>query len=326
MIGRDFLLKMNYRQIIGEAWLFTQENKRMIVWYAFIPSFLTTSFAVLYILYQFYALKSSAVFENWSESFTVVALKAIFDAARTNLTDVIPTVAVIVIFVILALMYFFLPPLTEGSMLQLIARKKNGQPVRIRDGLRYGFFSFLPLFSYSLVARTFSLFSLIGEILFVLRNLGPELLITLSPLMVLLFIVCIVFTLLFVFTENYIVIDNFGIKESMAKSASLVIKHWDTALMVSVVMLIIALRILLQILFVLAVPIALMLAIYFFAASTISAFNLFIGIGAGIIALFFASYLGAIVHVFTSSVWVFTFLKLTSEPEVSPRDTVEKAS
>lgn len=310
---------MNYRQIIGEAWNFTQENKKLIVWYAFIPSFLGTAVGVIYLAYQFYAFKSSPLFENWSESFTVVALKAIFNAFRDHIDSAIPF---IVAGIILGLMYLFMPPMTEGAMIQLIARKKGQQDVRIRDGLKYGFFYFLPLFSYSLIARTFSVVSIIGEAGFVLRNLGPETFETLLPILGIMLIVSLIFMVLFVFAEYYIVIDDTKVTEAMAKSSILVMKHWGTAFMVSLLMFFIGIRILIQIVFVLLVPVGVLMGIFYFAASALPDIGVFVGSGLGVLALFFASYLGAIIHVFTTTVWVFTFLDLTTTPEINARGQV----
>ena len=207
-------------------------------------------------------------------------------------------------------------------MIQLIARKKGGQDVRIRDGFKYGMFYFLVLFSYSLISRTFNIVSIISEAGFVLRNLGPDTFQTLLPIMVILLIVSLVFMILFVFTEYYIVIDDRHVGESMAKSSVLVFKHWGTAFMISVLMFVIGIRILVQIVFVLLVPLGVLMGIFYFAASTLPDIGLLIGGGIGVAALFFASYLGAIVHVFTTTVWVFAFLDLTTTPEINARGEV----
>jgi hypothetical protein len=307
---------MNYRQIIGEAWGFTQENKKLIVGYAFVPSLLGTVVGAGYLIYQFYSFKSSPLFENWSESFSTVALKEIFDILRQNIGS---GVLLTVVAIILALMYFFLPPITDGAMIQLIARKKSGQDVRMRDGLKYGLNYFLPLFSYSLANRTFNIISIFWEAAFVLRNLGPDTFEALLPVLIPLIIISLLFMFMFTFSEYYIVIDDNHMGQSMAKSSVLVFKHWGKAFMVSLLMFIIGIRILLQVVFVLLVPLAVLLGFFYFAASTLPDIGIWIGGGLGIAALLFASYLGAIVHVFTTTVWVFSFLDLTTTPEINAR-------
>ncbi len=314
LLNQTFL---NYRQIIGEAWGFTQENKRLIVWYAFIPSILSTIFGIFYLIYQFYSFKSSALFENWSHSFLTIVLDDVYTFVRENTDLAVPLSIILVVF---ALFYFLLPPVAEGAIIQLIARRRNQQQVGIRDGLRYGFLSFLPLFNYSWFARTFNLVVIAGEVGLVLRNLPFTIFETLFPIFIIYAIVSVVFNFLFVFSEYYIVIDDCHVTEAVSKSATLVVKHLNTSLMISILMFIIAIRILLQIIFVLLVPVAMIAFVYFLAASNIPIFGLIIAGVAGLIALIVASYLGAVVHVFSSSVWVFTFLDLTNAPEVSARE------
>ena len=310
---------MNYRQIIGEAWHFTQDNKKLIVWYAFIPSLLSTVVGVVYLIYQFYAFKSSALFDNWSESFTVLAVKAIFDALKEHLEIIVPlTIAGGIV----ALCYFLLPPIADGAMIQLIARKKGGQDVHIRDGLKFGLLYFLPLLAYSAVAKIFNIFTTLTGAGYVLRNLGPNAFMTFLPLVMMILIVDLVLMMLFVFAEYYIVIDDSHMNQAIAKSAVLVFKNIGTAFRISVLMFIIGIRILLQIVFVLLVPMGVLIGIYYFAASTVPDIGLLIAAGIGVAALFFASYLGAIVHVFTTTVWVFAFLHLTTKPEINARGDV----
>ncbi len=311
---------MDHRQVIAEAWVFTQENKRMIVWYAFIPSILTTLVGVLYLLYQFYSFKSSVFFENWQESFTAVVLKELYKMALEYTDSLFP---ILILLVVLALMYFLLPPLTEGAMIQLIARRKNRQEVRIRDGLRFGFSCFLPLFEYSWIARSFNFIMVIGEIGLLVRLLGPNASQTLMPVFLLILLVSLIFQVLFLFAEYYIVIDSSSIKLAMSQSASLVVKNWDTSFVLMFFMMVIAVRILIQIIFVLVVPIGLVTFLYFLASETLPIGGLLVGGILSFAALLFASYLGAIVHVFTSSVWVFSFLELTNTPEVSAREKAD---
>jgi hypothetical protein len=307
---------MNYRKIIGEAWYFTQENKKLIVWFAFIPSFLSTVVGVFYILYQFYAFKSSPLFEDWQQSFTFVVVKEVFNLVMEHMDNLVP---LFIVAGILVLLYFFLPPLMDGAMIQLIARKKNKQDVRIRDGLRYGFMSFLPLFSFYLITRTYNFFSIASDASFLIRNLGPGVFNLLLPLLILITVLSIILTLIFMFTEYYIVIDDCRVTKAMAKSAVLTVQHWDTTIFISFLMLIISIRIILQVVFVLLVPGIIFMVIFYFAASTIPFFGLIIGAVMAVAALFLASYLGAIVHVFMTSVWAFTFLDLTNEPEIDAR-------
>ena len=310
---------MNHRHIIAQAWEFTQNNKKMIYWYAFFPSLLTTMAGVIYLMYQYFAFRSSPLFENWNQSFTMVALKTVVDIVRQNISSTLPLIVVAVIIIIL---YLLVPSACDGAIIQLIARKKNGQDVRTRDGFRYGMMSFLPLFEYSWLIRTFSLVSLFGNASFVMRNLGMTAFWMASPVFVVIAIAGIAMAVLFTYAEYYIVIDDSKVLESVAKSAKLVFEHLEETILLSILMLIISVRILIQLLFVLLIPLAIIGSIYLFA-SWIPWIGFAVGGVLGLGLLYLASYLSATIHVFAATVWTFSFLYLTNEPVVSAREKVE---
>jgi hypothetical protein len=310
---------MNHRNIIAQAWEFTQNNKKMIYWYAFFPSLLTTAAGVIYLMYQYFAFRSSPLFEHWNQSFTVVALRTVVDVVRQNISSTLPLLIIAVIIIIL---YLIVPSACDGAIIQLIARKKNGQDVRTKDGFRYGLMSFLPLFEYSWLIRTFSLVSLLGNASFIMRNVGMTAFWIALPVFIIIAIVGIVMTVFFTYAEYFIVIDDTKVLESIAKSSKLVIEHLEETILLSILMLIISVRILIQLLFVLLIPVAIIGSIYLFASS-IPWVGFAVGGLLGFGLLYLASYLSATIHVFAATVWTFSFLYLTNEPVVSAREKGE---
>jgi hypothetical protein len=292
----------------------------MIIWYAFFPSLLTTLSGILYLGYQFFAFKSSPIFENWPRSFGYVLFTTVVDVLKNNVTTIVPLIVFIVIVVVL---WLLVPSICEGSIIQLIARKKNGHDVKTRDGMRYGFMSFLPIFEYSWVIRSFSIVSVLGLMSSILRNFGWEPFYTFLPVVILFIIACVIVTLLFTYSEFFIVIDDRKVFDSIAKSCVLVMSHLEETLLLSILMLIISIRILIQILFVILIPAIIMGSIYLFAATTFAYVGIIVGGVLGLALLYIASYLSGTIHVFAASVWTFTFLKLTAEQEVSARTKVE---
>lgn len=313
---------MNYREVVNEAWGFTQENKKMIIWYAFFPSLLTTLAGILLLIYQYFALRSSPLFENWDRSFTSIAVTTVLDVIRSNFSSSVPF---IIIAVIIVLLYIFVPAFCEGAIIQLIARKKNGHAIRTRDGIRFGFLSFLPIFEYTWLIRTFSLVSMLTQMSFIGRNLGLETLKSLLPIFVLFAIAGIIMTVLFTYSEFFIIIDDNKVMESIAKSSTLVITHLEETLLLLFLMLIISVRIILQILIVLLIPGIIFGFIYLFASSAFPAVGITIGTIIGLIFLYAASYLSGTIHVFAATVWTFTFLKLTDEGIVSARENFSES-
>lgn len=313
---------MNYRQLIAEAWNFTQKNKPLIVWYGFIPSFLTTTFGIFYLMYQFFAFKRSPLFDNAPTSFLHEVSRFVFQFVTTNLQISIPLVVILAIF---GLLYLFLPTLLQASAIQFIARRKNGQNVTLGDAFKYGIFAFLPLLEYHLIIKTFGVFSILTEAAFVLRNLGGAIFKILLPLFIFIVVVGIILTLFFTYTDFFIVIDKKGVMRSIGASAKLVILHWQRTFLITILMLIIGLRIILQVIFVLLIPALVLLIAGYLATVKLAQIGFLIGIGIGLIALLFAAYLGGIVNIFSNAVWTYTFLELTSEKETSAREVASEA-
>ncbi len=308
---------MNYRQIIGEAWAYTQANKRLIIWFGFLPSILTTTVGVFYIGYQFFALKNSYLFSNEEDDFLYDIVTFIFDFFKEHLQFTVPVIVVLSIFGIL---YFTFPTIAKASAMQKIARDRNGQDSGLGTGLKWGIRSFLPLFEYHLLIRTFTFFSILVEMSFVLRNLGPLIFKFLFPVFLIIMVIGLVLSVLFTYTDFYIVIDDLGVFESMKKSARLVTLNLKHTFLISILMLIIGVRIIIQAIMVFLIPAMVVVITGYIATVALPITGLIVGGITGFIALILASYLNGIVDVFSYAVWTFTFLTLSSEPEVSARE------
>lgn len=310
-------MRISTRKIIQEAWEFTQKNRKTLIWYAFVPSLLGTVVGILYLIYQYFAFRSSRLFENWEYSFTSLLIQEVLKIIRDNFSSTIPF---LIVAIIIGILYLLLPSFCEGALIQLIARKRNQQDTRPQDGIGYGFLSFLPLFEYSWLVRTFSIVSMITWSGFIARNLGLEVLQTLLPVLIIFTIVGIILSLFFTYTEFFIVIDNAKVMESITKSCTLVVTHLEKTLLLSILMLIISVRIILQILVVLLIPLIIIGVVYLVASATLSGFALIIGAILGLILLYLAAYLNGVIHIFAATVWTFTFLELTQNEPIHPRE------
>jgi hypothetical protein len=308
---------MNYKRVIAEAWEFTQNNKKMIIWYAFLPAVIETLAGILYLGYQFFAFKSSPLFENWQRSFGYVLFTTVLDVLRANISSIGP---LIVTAIVIAVLYLIVPSVCEGAIVQLIARKKNGQDVKTRHGIKYGLWSFLPLFEYSWLLRTISYVSVLSLMSTVARNLGMNIFNAFIIVFVLYAIISVALTLLFIYTEFFIIIDDRRVFDSISRSCQLVVTHLEETIMLSIMMLIISVRILVQILFVLLIPAIITASIYLFASTAFPFVGIAIGGVLGLATLYLASYLTGTIHVFAATVWTFTFLEFTSEQAVSARE------
>ena len=312
---------MNYREIVAEAWEFTQENKKLAMWYGGFPAFFSTGVGIGYIIYQYYSFLASKLFQNWPRSFTVVVLTNALTFLQHNRGWIFP---LIITAIIVAIGYFIVPVLCQGALIQMIARRKNGQFVPGKKGLTYGMLSFLPMFEYSLFVQTFSVVSIFSTLAFALRNLGWGILSTVVPLFIFVLIAALAMAIFLTYTQFFIVIDNQGVFASIAKSFSLVVKHGEETLLLTVLMLIISVRILIQLVLVMLIPAVALGIVYLLTLANLPNLGFLLGGVMTFIGLLGAAYLNGIIHTFAMAVWTFTFLKLTSQVEAHARDKTEE--
>ncbi|PIZ75238.1 hypothetical protein COY05_04530 [Candidatus Peregrinibacteria bacterium CG_4_10_14_0_2_um_filter_38_24] len=310
---------MDYKKVIVDSWIYTQSNKKLIFWFGFIPSLLTTTVGIFTIAYQIFAFKKSYIFGDEQGSALKEVTSFIWDFINTHISWTVPMIVFVAIFGIL---YFLFPTLARAASVQIIARHRNGQEDSIGTGVKYGIMSFLQLFEYHMIIKTFSFFSLLIEMSFVVRNLGPVLFKLLLPVFFLLIIVSFVLILIFTYTDFFIVIDGKEVFESMKASAKLVILSWKHTVLITILMILIGVRIFIQAIMVFAIP-ALIIGITGYVATvTLAITGLLIGGIVGIICLFLASYLNGVIDIFSYTVWTYTFLDLTSEKHLSAREVV----
>jgi len=310
---------MNYRQIIADSWRYTQNNKGLIYWFGFLPSILTTTVGIGYLAYQFFAFKKSFLFDNSETSFLHDVINFGWNFISLHASWSVPLV---VTGIILAVLWFLVPTIAKAAAVQAIARAKNNQKSGVGIGLKYGLMAFLPLLELHLLMETFAPMSFVTEMGFVLRNLGLEVFKFLLPILVFILIISFILHLLFIYSDLYVIIDNEGVLASMRKSAKLVILNWQHTVLITILMIIIGVRIIIQAFLVFLIPAIILLTAGFLATLTLGTVVLVISGIIGLIALLLAAYLSGVVDVFSYTVWTHTFLELTSEKEMSARDNM----
>lgn len=312
---------MKYKEIIQDAWHFTTGNKRVIKWLALPSAILGTIAGIFFFVYQYKSTVTSDLFpENHEESFLFQVFSTYINLFNTDSTLGI-TITAILIFGILLNLFF--PVFTNGAITEFASRSRNGENPSLSNTLSYGLFNFLPLFEYSLVVKTFTITSVIAECLFIMRNFGMGWFEILAIPMGLMFLVSLALTLFFTYTDCFIVIDKKKIFTAMKLSTILVIKHWQHTFLILILMAIISLRIILNILIVLLIPMLIIgITALFFYTAKLYAIGVVVGGVIGLILLIITSYLNATVDVWAKAVWVFSFLELTKKEEKDARGNV----
>jgi hypothetical protein len=313
---------MNYRQVIAESWSFTQKNKRLILWYGCIPALFEIVSGIGFIVYQYFAFKKSELFDYHGPSF----LSELFSFGWNFFkTDVGRGVILLIVAGLGILLYLALPTLLQCAAVQYIARRRNKQEATLGDGMRHGVFSFLPVLEYHAMIKIFAFFWLLSEAAFVLRNLGMDAFQFLGPVFFIVFLFGLLLSLLFTYTVFYIIIDGKNVMKSIGLSIKLVILNWTHTFLITVLMLIIGVRIVIQLIIVLSIPAITLLLGGYLATTMLAGVGYILAGILGVIALIFAVYLSGIIEIFSNTVWTFTFLELTEKGEISARERdVEK--
>ena len=138
---------MNYKTIIKEAWQLTQQNKNLMWWYAFVPEFLGILVGIFELTYQGMSFWKSPVFRDYTGDSFLHEVWLYFVGFWSGHSSL--AIFLLVVVAIVLLIYLFLPIFCKAALVQLIARKRNGQPVKPIDGISFGFLHFLPPFFYS---------------------------------------------------------------------------------------------------------------------------------------------------------------------------------
>ncbi|MFC1599520.1 hypothetical protein ACFL3T_00645 [Patescibacteria group bacterium] len=311
---------MKYKERIYEAWQFTQSNKKMVMWYALVPAILTTLIGILYVGYQIMAFRTSELFNWQGQSFAYELITNILNFIQNNIEISVP---LIIGAAVIGILFLLLPILADASMMQVVARRRNGQKTGLGEGMKFGMLRFLPLFEYSLLVKTFSFVSISAEAAFIIRNFGPDAFSNLMPVLIVVAIIALILHILFTFAEYYIVIDETGVMSGVVKSCTLVILNIQQTFMLVILMLIIAARILIQMILVIIIPAVIITGLAFYASINLPEYGLIILGGISVLFIIFTSYLAAVVHVFSVAVWTYTFLDFTEADLVSARDKVE---
>lgn len=288
----------------------TQKNKRVIKWYALLPALLSTLVGILEVLYQIISFKKSGIFTGeHGSSFAYEIFGFIADLIKN---DTRLSLIILPLVGLLLILNFTLPPLAKSATIQLLTRFHNGQQFLLRDGVKYGSNSYLRMLGYESTIKDFSLLLIFSVFSFVLRHYGlPVLSIILIPFIIL-GIISIILSILLTYTEYFIVIDELGFAAAMKKSIKMSLYFWEHTVLLIIFIIIIGLRVIINTIFILLIPTVIILLTSLVSVMFIKEIGLIIGIGFGVVGYFLASYINAVVDVWAYSVWIITFITLSS--------------
>lgn len=299
---------MKIKSKIQEAWALTQANPGL-KWFAFIPSLIGTIFGVFWITYQYVALRPLFSSEKLDYAALLQNLISFF---QKNGSWTMPTIVFAIVFIIA---YILLPTLFHSGLIALIARIRKGGDHGFFRGISLGLFPYLRMFEYKAALTVFNFMTVISISTLVLRTYGWDGFNFLFPVMIIVLIFGLIIGFFLSYAEYLIVLKKKQVFDAMMKSSGLVALNLPETALVMLLMILITIRILINLGLVILAPIAIILGTAALSAFALGTLGLIITIIIAIIILFFASYLSAIISVFTTAVWVVTFEMVYEESQ-----------
>lgn len=299
---------MNYREILITAWGITRDHRGLLK-YGIIPSFFGSIVGFMYISYQIFAFKHSKIFGGDSGRYVEV-IQNVWDFILSYTGFAF---ALLGGGILLLLLYFLIPIIFTGSLIDLVAKIRTQRPAT--GGLASGVLHFLPLFQFSAMTSPFHFITLFSESAFVLRNLGTGIWFFLFPIILIFAITGGIFTMIFAYAEQYIVLEDKKMGEALFSSTRLVIENLKEAFFLAIMMIIVSLRVLLNVVVILFLPLLFILFTGWLATTFSQTIAITIGLIIGIIILSGSSYLLGGFTVLQNAVWTVSFLEFRKKQE-----------
>ncbi len=298
---------MNYPEIVKLAWTLTTEHRylRVLGTVASLFATLLGIWRVRYVLQQ--PILTAGEVWHWLQENTH--------------SPVGWAITIVVILAVIYLVAFLLSVLSEGGLISAIAKIYDQKTeLDFSKTIALGLQSFLPLTEFRLLTNIFHIGAFILYILFFrfyIYYFFPDSTVVqdVSPLLIFLAIVISITTLLLTYADYHLVIHKSSIFESIQKSITLVIFHFRETLLISVLILLVAIKTILNVLLIFAIP---AIAVYVVAFTQIflpPTLALAIGITFAVMLFYWAVVIVGTLLVFTTAVWTLTFLELEKKQE-----------
>lgn len=300
---------MNYKAIVKEAWELTQANKKLI-WLGTISAFISTVVGIVYLSYQIISFKHSSFFGGHTDYAEI--FNNILNVIKNHTTLSFILVGVGILFF---LAYLSVPLIINGALIDLIAKYKSGRP--LKGGMAKGIMRLFEIMKMHALLSPFNLFSILMEVSFILRLSGVEVMYVVLPFFLLFYLIGFVLVIIFSFADQYIILNEDSFTQSMGHSTHLVLIHFKETIFLFLIMFLISIRIFINVLLILFVPLAIVTLTGYIASITLAQIGNYIAVLIGIILLFLTSYFIGILTVFSNAVWTLSYLKMREEEDTA---------
>ncbi|MBI5412113.1 hypothetical protein HZA43_02955 [Candidatus Peregrinibacteria bacterium] len=299
---------MDTRNTVRKAWQITQVYLKKLIWYGAVPSFFSILVSSAYLAYQYNAFQHSKLLNPEENSNILGTIQTLFDLIKQYPAL---SVSLVITAVIVFLCYTLLPPIFNGILIAAITRINDYQ--ELEGVTEIGVRRFFPMFEFRLMMGSFSVITLFTESSFVLRWWGESIFFVILPFLLFVSFVGFILSILFTYSDFYIVLHNKPLIKSISGSCVLVLANLRHTLLISILVVLIGIRAILNVLLVLMIPMLIVVLTSYFATIQLAVVGIILSVIIGLSLSILAAYLLGLFHVFTTTVWVLTFKQLVEK-------------
>jgi hypothetical protein len=285
---------MNYIKLIRKAWDITINNDKL-KWLSFVPSMLGVCFLVGEIIWQSYlylgefGIIDDLFWENISNFYNYLSQE---DFVGWFLF----------ILVIFMISYFIIPSLITGVIILAVRHQINFPEEKIPlsqkiiDGTKF----FFPIFEFNALTSPLSFVSILFFTATAYRYFhGGVFDFFFLPFLIVFSCFAFILWIFFSYAQYFIVFQKESISDAIKSSVALVFTNFTETIIITFIVLFINIRIVFNILIVFGIPAAVFMFYSYYSHWAL----LTIIITSGIVLIFLASYITAIMEIFIASIW-----------------------
>ena len=292
------------REIIAQAWTIATTEPQLKRW-GFFGSFFEILLDVKLLIYQMYFLYGY-LYGHSTGLFDIEI--AMYEALPFWLF-----MTIIVLFGLLVFVELFIPSFTGGAIIGLAAKAHNKEPMH--GGFIMALYNFFPILAVHEVF-IFSGFSILVTSISVILRYGNGLEMPLIVVAVLVWIFSNIIKFFSSFTESGVVVEKLGVFEAGAKSVKLIFSYMPHVMFLTLLLIVISIRIIINTLIILLVPAAVIgsgLLLTYFVQPAVS---YTIAGCIGLILTFVAAYFFTYLHIFKQAVWTIMYMELIQQKDL----------
>lgn len=282
-------------------------NATMIKKFNFFPSFLSTLYLSVIVLYQT-AFSYIYIFQKKDEFFSLV-----IDFIHQSYF-----IEVLIWLFVWFILYIIIQPIAEWWIVLLIDayNKKEANKYKISTWITQWLLNFLPLFEYHNFMWLFRLLSIITFYFLLLRVFGEWYALMISVIVFFYLIFSIIVNLLFAYTKFFIIFEKKPVFEAISLSTSMSLNSIEVTWKLYYTLFLVYIRIFLTIIIFIIFPL-IFSALFAFLTTKIF-FIVWIIVMTLIFAIFlvFVSHLNSVVEIFVEALWYNAYLENKKELDI----------